>query len=150
MRLPKFAFSASAVACGFGPALAADQCLSTAEVNQAARMFSIMAAGSELRRCGACLDPDRYVRSVHNYENGLLSDFFNAKDSFKGQEKIDYADQLVRDAARKATSSFSAECRECTKLADTVDGLTSTEARAKYYEQQAADLAKSAAVKSCP
>jgi hypothetical protein len=114
------------------PAAAADQCLSEAEIAQANRMSSIMAVGSEIRHCGSCLG-DRYPNAVRAYESGLLSDFFSAKDTFKGQEKINYADDLVRAAARKSAETFSKECDACDKLADTVEGATSPQAREQFY-----------------
>jgi hypothetical protein len=133
-----------------GPAPAADECLSRDEIAQATRMATIMAVGSEIRRCGQCLGEDRYPGTVHAYEDGLLSDFFAAKDTFNGQEKIDYADELVRMAARKASNAFSGECDACSSLAGKVATLITPERRAQFYAGEIDTFSRDTSVRTCP
>lgn len=133
------------------PALAAsDQCLSKPELNNVARMASVMGIGAALQRCGACLG-ERYRQALDHYEaSHLLQDFRTAEVEFRGKGTFDYADGLVRQAARNYAYDLSADCSACTRMADTVDSLTSPEARSKFYGAEAERLGKLPTLTSCP
>lgn len=137
---------------GAAPSLAApaEQCLTRDEAVLSARMASVMSIGAALQRCGSCLG-ERYAAVVQRYEDdGLLNDFWAAQAKIKGQEKIEYVDGLVRQAARNKTANLSASCDSCRSMAETIDGLKSDEARVKFYESEQADLGKLRIFKSCP
>ena len=128
----------------------AEQCLTHDEAALSARMASVMSIGAALQRCGSCLG-ERYAAVVQRYEDdGLMKDFWAAQVKIKGQEKIEYVDDLVRQAARDKTANLSASCDSCRSMADTLDDLKSDEARVKFYESEQADLAKVRIFKSCP
>jgi hypothetical protein len=137
---------------GEGPSHAApsEQCLTHDEVALSARMAAVMSIGAALQRCGSCL-AERYAGVVQRYEDeGLLKDFWAAQAKIKGQEKIEYVDDLVRQAARSRTGDLSASCDACQAMADTLEGLKSEEARSKFYEMEQGEVVKARSYKSCP
>ena len=134
------------------PARAAptDQCLSSDELTQAARMASVMSVGAAIQKCGACLG-QRYAQTVQHYEaDDLLKDFWGAQAKIKGQSKIDFVDDLVRQAARAYSATLSNDCSACQGMADIVDGLSSAEARSNFYKAGQDKLTQLPAMKMCP
>lgn len=129
---------------------AANQCLSKPEMLDVARMASVMGIGAALQRCGACLG-ERYKKTVDRYEaSHLLEDFRFAEAALRDKTKFDYADDLVRQAARNFAYDLSGDCKACMKAADTIDGLSSPDARTRFYEAEADRLAKLPEARSCP
>jgi hypothetical protein len=127
-----------------------EQCLTPDEVTLSARMASVMSLGAALQRCGTCLG-ERYAEVVQRYEGeGLLKDFWAAQKKIKGQEKVEYVDDLVRQAARNKTADLSASCESCNAMADTLNHLASDDARSKFYESEQGELGKVRIFKSCP
>lgn len=146
------AIALAMAAWGAGPSRAAptEQCLTHDEATLSARMASVMSIGAALQRCGSCLG-ERYADAVKRYEDdGLLKDFWAAQAKIKGQDKIEYVDDLVRQAARSKTADLSASCTSCNAMADTVSNLVSDEARDKFYASEQGELAKVRIFKSCP
>jgi hypothetical protein len=143
----------TAIALGVGgaPAIAADQCLSQAELMDVARMGSVMGLGAALKRCGNCLG-DRYQNTVDSYEaSGILVEFRRSEAAMQtSRAKFEYADDLVRVAARKFASDLSADCTACARTADTVGTLTSADARSKLYDAEATKITRMPTYKSCP
>ncbi len=132
-------------------ARAEDQCLSKAELMDVARMGSVMGLGGALKRCGNCLG-DRYQKTVDSYEeSGMLVEFRRAEVAVQSsRSKFEYADDLVRVAARKFASDLSADCTACERTADTVGTLASADMRSKLYDAEAAKITQMPAYKSCP
>lgn len=113
-------------------------------------MASVMGIGAALRKCGGCLGP-RYAEVLGHYEsNHLLEDFRAAGAAIQDKEKSDYADSIMRQAARNVASDLSATCEACQRAADTIDGLSTPEARSKLYEGEVSKLSQLREMKSCP
>jgi hypothetical protein len=149
----RFVLVSTVMALGLGSAAAAaaDQCLSKTELMDVARMGSVMGLGGALKRCGNCLG-DRYQKTVDTYEtSGMLVEFRRSEAAVQSSRaKYEYADDLVRVAARKFASDLSADCSACEKTAETVGTLTSSEARSKLYDAEATKISQMPAYKSCP
>jgi len=152
LRIPLLALlTAIALGVGSTAGAAADQCLSKAELMDVARMGTVMGLGGALKRCGNCLG-DRYQKTVESYEtSGMLVEFRRAEAAVQSsRSKFEYADDLVRVAARKFASDLSADCTACEKTADTVGALVSADARSKLYDAEAAKITQLPAYKRCP
>ncbi len=128
-----------------------EQCLSQSELRDVARMGTVMGLGGALRRCGTCLD-DRYQTAVDKYEaSGMLVEFRRAEAAIQtSRPKYEYADGLVRVAARKYAGHLSADCNACTQAAAAVGRLSSAAARAQLYEAEAERIKKLPGFKGCP
>lgn len=139
------------LAVGWCPAAAESPCLSRTEIHDVARMGSVMAIGGALRRCSVCLG-DKYQATVDRYEaSGLLVEFRRSEAALRtSQEKFEYADDLVRVAARKHASDLSADCNACKETAALIDELSSGEARSKLYDAEAGKIEKLPAYRRCP
>jgi hypothetical protein len=135
-----------------GQTAAADQCLTAVEVGDVGRMVSIMAMGAAVRRCAACLGPDRHPRAVQQYDSsGMLKDFWKAQSGLPlGNEKGDYIDTTVRSEARNYTAHLSGDCDACRRMADELDKLSTPEAREAFYKTETEELVKAHALKACP
>jgi hypothetical protein len=116
-----------------------------------ARMGSVMGLGGALKRCGNCLG-DRNQPTVDKYEaSGMLVEFRRAEASLRtSRAKFEYADDLVRVAARKYASDASADCTACEATAKAVDQLTSADARSDFYNAEATKITQLRDYKSCP
>ncbi len=115
-------------------------------------MVSIMAMGAAVRRCAACLGPDRHPRAVQQYDSsGMLKDFWKAQSGLPlGNEKGDYIDTTVRSEARNYTAHLSGDCDACRRMADELDKLSTPEAREAFYKTETEELVKAHALKACP
>lgn len=137
------------LAPGAREAAAANQCLSKAEILDVAQMASVMAIGAALQRCGACLGP-RYQMTLDHYEaNHLLEDFRIAEAAITDNAKSNVADDLVRQAARDYAYDLSADCEACATAADTIDELSTPDARTKLYKGEAKRVAKRPELQGC-
>jgi hypothetical protein len=140
----------AAVVAGEGRAVAAEQCLSAADLGKVGRMASIMAMGVAVQRCSRCLGPERYPQTVRTYEAArLMDDFWEAKDALDG-ETLAHVDEVVRDAARNLTATLSDDCDACRKTEDILRSLASAGARDKFYGSETDVIAKAPGVKACP
>jgi len=131
---------------------AADQqCLSKDELANVARMASTMGVGGALNRCGRCLG-DRYQPAVKAYEaTGMLVEFRRAEASIqKARPNFEYADDLVRMAARNYAMDMAADCAACEKLANTIEGLSTDGTRASFYEAATAKVTEMPSFRACP
>jgi hypothetical protein len=136
---------------GGSAAVAADQCLTASELSEYGCMASVMGLGAALRKCAACLGPDRYARTLQHYDAaGLMRDFWRAQASVKGREKIEYVDTIVRQSARQYSETLSGTCEACNRAAEVLDGLSSEPSRRTYYAAQGNELGRSAGVSACP
>ena len=108
-----------------------------------------MATGGALRRCQQCLGPEKYAQAVGNYEAaGLMRDFRQAQDVITLPERYELVDGIVREAARDYSETLSRDCDACNAMAASLEGLTSPQGTAKFYEGRAQALTP--AVKQCP
>jgi hypothetical protein len=130
---------------------AEQQCLSEDELASVARMGSVMGLGGALKRCGNCLG-ERYQPTVDKYEaSGVLVEFRRAEVSVQSSRpKFEYADDLVRIAARKYARDLSADCQACETTASTIEGLSAAKARSKLYAAEAEKISRLPAYRSCP
>jgi hypothetical protein len=81
----------------------------------------------------------------------MLVEFRRAEAAVQSSRaKYEYADDLVRVAARKFASDRSADCSACEETADTVGTLASSAARSKLYDAEATKITQMPAYKSCP
>lgn len=149
----KLTLSLAALVCVLAPgcreAVAANQCLSKSEILDVAQMASVMAIGAALQRCGACLGP-RYQETLDHYEaNHLLEDFRIAEAAITDKSKSDVADGLVRQAARDYAYDLSADCKACATAADTIDRLSTPDARTKFYKGEAQRVAARPELEGC-
>lgn len=152
MRCITIAVAFGVVATAWAPSAHADElCLSRTELQDVARMGTVMGLGGALRRCGPCLD-SRYQAAVDKYEaSGMLVEFRRSEAAVQtSRPKYEYADGLVRVAARKYARDLSADCKACTETAAAVDRLSSAEARAQLYEAEAERIKNLPGFKSCP
>ncbi len=133
------------------PAAVEELCLTKSELLDVARMGSVMGIGGALNRCGACLG-ERNRPTIDKYEaSGMLVDFRRAEAAVQSSRvKFGYADELVRDAARKYAADLSADCKACEKTADVIDALSSAGARSELYQAEAEKIGMTPAFKSCP
>lgn len=130
-------------------ARAQEACLSAAEIGVAGQLMTVMATGVALRRCQQCLGPEKYAQAVDHYEAaGLMRDFRKAQDAISRRERYELVDGLVREAARDYSETLSTDCGACNAMAASLEGLTSPQATAKFYEGRTQALAQ--AVKQCP
>jgi len=128
---------------------AQETCLSPKEIGVAGQLTAVMATGAALRRCQQCLGPEKYAQAVDHYEAaGLMRDFRKAQDSISRRERYELVDGLVRAAARDHSETLSADCGACNAMAGSLEGLTSPQATAKFFEGRKQALAQ--AVKQCP
>jgi hypothetical protein len=135
------------------PSSAAEACLSPARLHEAARMAAVMGIGAGLRRCGQCLGPDQYSQTLDEYDSaGLMREFSTAQVTLKGADRntAEYVDTIVRQHARIYAETLSGDCEACRQTAHLVQGLSSAEARDKFYEREAGSLAGAPDVKICP
>lgn len=150
LRKHTLALAAAVMAFAAHGASAANQCLSKPEMMDVARMASVMGIGAALQRCGACL-AERYKPTLDRYEaSHLLQDFRVAEAALRGNAKADYADEIVRQAARNLAYDLSGTCTACMKAADTIDGLSTADGRTRLYETQTEKVAKLPEARSCP
>ena len=130
-------------------ASAQETCLSTAEISVAGQLTTVMATGAALRRCQQCLGPEKYAQAVDHYESaGLMRDFRKAQDAITPRERYELVDGIVREAARDYADTLSTNCDACSAMAASLQGLTSPQAVAKFYEGRTQALAQ--VVKQCP
>ena len=128
---------------------AADMCLSPTETIVAGLLTTVMATGAALRRCQQCLGPEKYGQTVGHYDGaGLMRDFRKAQDVITSRERYELVDGIVRDAARAYSETLSKDCEACNAMAASLEGLTSPQSTANYYEGRTQALAQ--AVKQCP
>ena len=125
----------------------AETCLSAAEIGVAGQLTTVMATGVALRRCQQCLGPEKYAQAVDRYEAaGLMRDFRKAQDAIALRERYEMVDGIVRQSARDYSETLSTGCDACNAMAASLEGLTSPQAKAKFYEGRIQALA----VKQCP
>lgn len=86
----------------------------------------------------------------HYEASHLLEDFRNAETAIRDRAKFELADELVRQAARDYAFDLSADCRACEKAADTIDSLSSPDARSKLYAAQTVRLQSRPELTGCP
>jgi hypothetical protein len=128
---------------------AQETCLSPTEIGVAGQLTAVMATGVALRRCQQCLGPEKYAQAVDHYEAaGLMRDFRKAQDAISRRERYELVDGLVREAARDYSETLSTDCGACNAMAASLEGLTSPQATAKFYQGRTQALAQ--AVKQCP
>ena len=126
-----------------------ETCLSAAEISAAGQLTTVMATGAALRRCQQCLGPAGYAQAVDRYEAaGLMRDFRQAQDVIAPRERYELVDGIVREAARDYSEALSKDCSACNAMAASLEGLTSPQAAAKFYEGRRQALAQT--VKRCP
>ena len=127
---------------------APEMCLSAAETSVAGLLTTVMATGAALRRCQQCLGPEKYAQAVDHYEAaGLMRDFRKAQDVITSRERYELVDGIVREAARDYSEALSKDCDACKTMSAALEGLTSPQATAKFYEGRTQALAQ--AVKQC-
>jgi hypothetical protein len=148
--LPALTLAASLLT-GPGSASSADQCLPASELGNIGRMASVMAMGVAVQRCGRCLGAEQYTELVQVYQKmNLMRDFSEAHDSLNlPYDKFTYADEQMRDFARKLAADLSADCSACEKTATTLEGLTSESARSAFYKSETDALSKAPETKLC-